>query len=75
MLVLTRRIGEEIVIADKIRVMIVSVRGDRVRIGIDAPPDISVERLEVHTRRVAGETRDDRAPSPELVASDAATDS
>ena len=75
MLVLTRRVGEEIVIADEIRVKVVLVRGDRVRIGIDAPPHICVERLEVHTRRVAGETRDDRAPSPELVASDAATDS
>jgi len=75
MLVLTRRIGEEIVIADEIRVTIVSVRGDRVRIGIDAPRDISVERLEIHTRRLAGENQDDRAPAPELVASAAAIDS
>jgi len=75
MLVLTRRIGEEIVIADEIRVKIVSVHGDRVRIGIDAPSDICVERLEVHTRRVAGETQDDRAPSLELGAGAAAIDS
>jgi carbon storage regulator len=75
MLVLTRRIGEEIVIADEIRIKVVSVRGDRVRIGIDAPPDICVERLEVHTRRVAGAIQDDGAPSPELVAGAAAIDS
>jgi len=71
MLVLTRRIGEEIVIADEIRVIVVSVKGDRVRIGIDAPRDISVERLEVRARRLAGATQDDHASAPELVACDA----
>jgi carbon storage regulator len=51
MLVLTRKVGEEIVIGDGIRVKVVSVQGDRVRVGIDAPRDVPVDRLEIHQRR------------------------
>lgn len=50
MLVLTRQIGQEIVIDGNIRVTITSVKGDRVRIGISAPPDVRVDREEVHRR-------------------------
>ena len=53
MLVLTRRIGEENVIADNIGVTIVAVDGQKVRLGITAPPSISVDREEVHARRRA----------------------
>ncbi len=52
MLVLTRRIGEEIVIANNIRVKIVSIKGDRIRIGITAPDNVTVDRAEVHNRRM-----------------------
>lgn len=51
MLVLTRRPGEEIVIDGKIRLTVVSVRGDRIRIGIEAPPSVVVDRQEIHERR------------------------
>lgn len=51
MLVLTRRPGEQIVIDDNIRITVVSVKGDRVRIGIEAPPTVLVDRQEVHARR------------------------
>jgi len=51
MLVLTRKLGEEIVIGDGIRVKVVAVQGDRVRLGVDAPRSIPVDRLEVHRRR------------------------
>lgn len=51
MLVLTRRIGEEIVIDGNIRIMVVGVKGDRVRVGISAPPHIAVDRKEIHDRR------------------------
>lgn len=51
MLVLSRRVGEEIVINDCIRVTVVAVKGDRVRIGIEAPRDVTVDRAEVHARR------------------------
>jgi carbon storage regulator len=51
MLVLSRRLGEEIVIADDIRVMVVALNGQTVRLGITAAPSISVDREEVHARR------------------------
>ena len=51
MLVLSRRPGEEIIINGNIRVTVVSVKGDRVRVGIDAPADVPVDRAEVHERR------------------------
>jgi carbon storage regulator len=51
MLVLTRRIDEEIVIAGSIRVKVLAVRGDRIRIGVSAPDSVAVDRQEVHDRR------------------------
>jgi len=51
MLVLTRKVGQEIVIGDQIRITITQVRGDKVRIGITAPPEVLVDREEVHERR------------------------
>jgi carbon storage regulator len=52
MLVLSRRVGEEIIINDNIRVTVVAVKGDRVRLGIVAPRDVTVDRSEVHERRM-----------------------
>jgi carbon storage regulator len=52
MLVLMRRPDESIVIDGNIRITIVSVKGDKVRLGIEAPPDVRVDRQEVHERRV-----------------------
>jgi len=57
MLVLRRHVGESIVIAGNIRVCVVSVRGDKVRIGIDAPPDVQVDRSEVHDRKKRDPTK------------------
>jgi carbon storage regulator len=51
MLVLSRKVGEEIVIADNIRVTVLSVHGDRVRLGILAPKEVVVDRQEVHDKR------------------------
>jgi carbon storage regulator len=51
MLVLTRRIGQEIVIGDQIRVRVVDVRGNKVRLAITAPESLRVDRLEIHERR------------------------
>jgi carbon storage regulator len=51
MLVLTRRVGEEIVIDGNIRVTVVAATGNKVRLGIIAPPSIPVDRKEVHERR------------------------
>ena len=52
MLVLTRPVGEEIVIDGNIRVTVVSVKGEKVRLGITAPPSITVDRKEIHDRRM-----------------------
>ena len=52
MLVLTRRIGESIMIGDdgKIVIAILDVKGNQVRLGIDAPKEISVHRSEIYDR-------------------------
>jgi carbon storage regulator len=47
MLALTRRIGEEIVIAANIRVTVVAINGQKIRLGITAPPSVPVARLEL----------------------------
>lgn len=47
MLVLSRKKGQSIVIGDGIEIFVVSVEGDQVKIGIDAPPEIKVYRKEV----------------------------
>ncbi len=48
MLVLSRKKDERIMIGDNISLMVVDIRGDKVRLGIDAPSDISVHRSEVY---------------------------
>ncbi len=47
MLVLSRKRNEKIIIADNIELVVVEIRGDKVRIGIEAPKDVSVHREEV----------------------------
>ena len=49
MLVLSRRPNESIVINDKIVITIIEIRGDKVRLGIEAPRDVPVHRSEVYT--------------------------
>jgi carbon storage regulator len=51
MLVLTRKVGEVIVIGGDTRVAVVEIRGGKVRIGIDAPGNVAVDRQEVRDRR------------------------
>ena len=48
MLVLSRKKDEKIVIGDKITIMVIEIRGDKVRLGIDAPRDVTVHREEVY---------------------------
>jgi carbon storage regulator len=58
MLALTRRKGEEIVIAGNIRITVLGVQRNQVRLGITAPAGIRVDRQEIHARRI--EAADDR---------------
>ena len=51
MLVLTRKIGEEIVIEDDIHITVVAIHGEKVRIGVTAPKDVVVDRQEIHENR------------------------
>jgi carbon storage regulator len=55
MLVLTRRIHEEILIGDQITVTVLDVGGNHVRLGITAPPDVLVHRAELRQRLTAAE--------------------
>ncbi|MFZ3209187.1 MAG: carbon storage regulator CsrA [Geobacteraceae bacterium] len=50
MLILTRKVGESIVINDNIRIKVVEFKGSQVRIGIEAPPDVRVCRAEVNDK-------------------------
>ena len=50
MLILTRRVGETLIIGDDVRVTVLGVRGHQVRIGVDAPKDVSVHREEIYQR-------------------------
>lgn len=50
MLILTRRINENLIIGDDVTISVLSVNGNQVKIGIDAPKDVQVHREEVYNR-------------------------
>lgn len=61
MLVLTRKKNESIIIGDSISIMVIEIRGDKVRLGINAPREVPVHRQEVHEaiKREAEKKTDD----------------
>ena len=50
MLILTRRVGETLVIGDDVNVTVLGVRGNQVRLGVDAPKEVAVHREEIYQR-------------------------
>ena len=50
MLILTRRVGETLVIGNDITVTVLGIRGNQARLGIEAPKDVSVHREEIYRR-------------------------
>lgn len=50
MLILTRRVGETVVIGDEVQVTVLGVKGNQVRLGVNAPRDVSVHRQEIYER-------------------------
>ncbi|SES70982.1 carbon storage regulator CsrA [Thorsellia anophelis] len=50
MLILTRRIGETLIIGDDVKITVLDVKGNQIRIGIDAPKSLSVHREEIYQR-------------------------
>jgi carbon storage regulator len=67
MLILSRRIGETIMVGDDVAVTVLGIKGNHVRVGIAAPKDVSVHREEVYQRlkgRQSARSLKERLPEP-----------
>jgi carbon storage regulator len=60
MLILTRRVGETVMIGNEVTVTVLGVKGNQVRIGVNAPKDVAVHREEIYERIKREEDHDSR---------------
>ena len=63
MLILTRRVGESLMVGEEITVTVLGVKGNQVRIGVNAPRDVAVHREEIYNRIHEEDSK--KAPEPE----------
>ena len=64
MLILTRRVGETVMIGNEVTVTVLGVKGNQVRVGVNAPKDVAVHREEIYERIKREEDLDSRAGAP-----------
>jgi len=63
MLILTRRVGETLMIGDEVTVTVLGVKGNQVRVGVNAPKEVAVHREEIYDRIKKEQEADIRADS------------
>jgi carbon storage regulator len=74
MLVLSRKKDERIVINNDITIVVVEIRGDKVRLGVEAPKEVPVHRREVYDAITRGESADETAPSTAMDAGESSAE-
>jgi carbon storage regulator len=64
MLILTRRVGETVMIGNEVTVTVLGVKGNQVRVGVNAPKDVAVHREEIYERIKREQDQDPRMGAP-----------
>ena len=71
MLILTRRVGETVMIGNEVTVTVLGVKGNQVRIGVNAPKDVAVHREEIYERIKREQDHDSNVSSSTKIVDDA----